>query len=168
MQLSGALNSRHSKRTAKRIAPAARQSPIAGLADALFLGRKTLAALGPTASKNLLAAGRQHALAESMAALANKAARLIRALHGTLRPKLASASALREGRRIALFFPMLRKAAAPGQQPQQNANFSGIQASYSLAEKASQRAPEGMRHRSMTQRDRYLTKNCPVSHSRTG
>lgn len=48
----------------------------------LGLGRKALTALGAATSENLLTAGRQHALAEAVAALANNAARLIRALHG--------------------------------------------------------------------------------------
>lgn len=50
------------------------------------LGRQALAALGAAASQNSLSTGRQHALAEAVTPLANDAARLIRALHGSLRP----------------------------------------------------------------------------------
>jgi len=50
------------------------------------LGGQALAALRATAGENSLATGRQHTLTEAVAPLANDAARLIRALHGTLRP----------------------------------------------------------------------------------
>jgi hypothetical protein len=49
------------------------------------LGRQALAALSATAGENSHAARGFHALAEPMPALAHKLARLIRALHGTLR-----------------------------------------------------------------------------------
>lgn len=52
----------------------------------MILGRKALAALGAAASENFLATSGQHALTEAVTALANDAARLIRALHGSLRP----------------------------------------------------------------------------------
>ena len=47
-----------------------------------MLGRKALAALGAAAGQNPLATHGQHPLAKTVAALANKAARLIRAFHG--------------------------------------------------------------------------------------
>ncbi len=57
----------------------------AAVPEARKLGRKALAALGTAAGNNLLAAGRQHALAKAVAALAHEAAGLISAFHGTLR-----------------------------------------------------------------------------------
>jgi hypothetical protein len=54
-------------------------------------------------------------------ALANNTARLIRALHGSLRPNEFRFH--RDGRekRIMLFFPMVRKAAASNVKPARNA-----------------------------------------------
>jgi hypothetical protein len=75
----------------------------------LPLGGETLAALCATAREDFLTAGRQHPLAKSMATLANNAARLIRALHGTLRSKwLSPPSSLEKANMLC--FPMLRKA----------------------------------------------------------
>ena len=45
------------------------------------LGRKALAAFGAAAANDFLSASGQHALAEAMAALADKSAWLIRAFH---------------------------------------------------------------------------------------
>ena len=92
----------------------------AGAARRRVLGRKALAALRTTTGKNPLAAGRQHTLAKAVAALANEAARLIGALHGSLRPGRLRPIPL-DGKRIMLVFPMLRKAAAPGLKPEQDA-----------------------------------------------
>jgi len=78
------------------------------------LRREALAALGPAACKNPLTAGGQHALAEAVAALANKAARLIRAFHGYLRSSLLAAPSEGTSWQIAFVFRRLRKAAAPG------------------------------------------------------
>ena len=47
-----------------------------------MLGRKALAALGAAAGNNANATNSRHTLAEAMAALANKAARLIGTFHG--------------------------------------------------------------------------------------
>jgi len=90
------------------------------------LGRKALAAFGTTTCKNLLAASGQHALAEAVAALADKAARLIRALHGSLRPNTLRLNPTRDRVRILFYFRGLETTAAPSLKPGQKANFSGI------------------------------------------
>lgn len=66
-------------------------TPVAGRFSAL-LGRQALATLRTTAGKYANAAGRQHALAEAVATLAHKAARLICAFHGRLRRSLGFAT----------------------------------------------------------------------------
>lgn len=100
-------------------------------------GGQTLASLGPAAGENLLTTGGQHAFAKAMPALANKAARLIRALHGYLRPSLLAA-AMSDGQQIRMCFPMLRNAAAPGQSPAER-EFLRNPGSYSWRAPASQR-----------------------------
>lgn len=78
------------------------------------LGREALAAFGPAAGKNPLTTGGQHALAKAVTALANKAARLIRAFHGYLRSSLLAAPSARTSWQIAFVFRSLRKAVASG------------------------------------------------------
>lgn len=68
--------------------------------NGLRSGRQTFAALGAAARQNLDATSRFHALAEAMAALAHKFARLIRALHGTLRLRQPPAGP--DGRELAI------------------------------------------------------------------
>lgn len=89
--------------------------------SALSLGRQTLAALRAATGENLLTTGGQHALAEAVTALANNTARLIRALHGSLRPNKFRFHRDAREKRIMLLFPMVRKAAAPSVKPTRNA-----------------------------------------------
>ena len=60
-----------------------------------------------------------------MAALANKAARLIRAFHGYLRLSLWAAPPDRTGRQIDFIFRGLEKPQRLGKRPSRNAHFSG-------------------------------------------
>ena len=74
-----------------------RNWPRAGVSGSLrnppgSLGRKALAALGATTGNDLYAASGLHALAKAMPTLAHKLARLIRALHDTLRLEARSGS----------------------------------------------------------------------------
>lgn len=103
------------------------------------LGRKALTALSATACKDLLTTGSQHAFAESVAALANKAARLICALHGSLRPSLSGRSPSGNNGEIVDIFPNLNKYASPGRKTP--ADFACLRNSRSYSERlrASQR-----------------------------
>lgn len=101
--------------------PARKCSDWSEAARAVSLGRQTLAALRATTGENLLTASGQHALAEAVTALANNTARLIRALHGSLRPNEVRFHRDAREKRIMLLFPMVRKAAAPNVKPARNA-----------------------------------------------
>jgi hypothetical protein len=104
------------------------------------LGRKALAAFGTTTCENLLAASGQHTLAEAVAALADKAARLIRALHGSLRPNTLRLNPTRGSGANSVLFPRVRNGRSAQPEARAESEFLRNSVSYNLGFRASQRA----------------------------
>ena len=92
------------------------RSPVGVAIARLPLGRKALTTLGAAACQNTLATNGHHALTEAVAALANKAARLIGTFHGSSPTSLGRVSRKATGRK-SLFFRGLNQFAGPSLDP---------------------------------------------------